>query len=89
MNISGIVVHARPEQMQRVREQLCRFPGVEVHGESPEGKLVVTVEEGDNSNLGETAMKFHDIDGVLAASMIYHHYEELDENEPSEEEASL
>lgn len=75
MNISGIVVHARPERAEAVRAALLELPGVEVHAVTDEGKLVVTIEEPDERTSGETAMRFHDIEGVLSAAMVYHHCE--------------
>jgi nitrate reductase NapD len=86
MNISGVIVHARPERIHDVRMALERLPGVEVHAVTETGRLVVTVEEGEEQTSGRASMELHNIDGVLSAAMIYHHYE--DEFEPSEKEAS-
>jgi nitrate reductase NapD len=85
MNISGVIVHARPERTHEVRAALERLPGVEVHAVTDNGRLVVTVEEYGASD-GRANMELHNIDGVLSAAMIYHHCE--DEFESSEKEAS-
>lgn len=82
MNISGIVVHANPDNIDKVRARLEQISGVEVHAASAEGKMVVTIER---SNDGETADLFEEISkikGVLSTAMVYHHFE------PDSEEAA-
>lgn len=86
MNISGVLVHAYPQNAEAVKTQLLAFPGVEVHAISAEGKLVVTVEEDNARMMADTVMRFQDVPGVLSAAMIYHHYEE---NEDVEQDAGL
>ena len=85
MNIAGVLVHSRPERISDVRASISQLPGVEVHEVSEEGKIVVTVEEVQNSNLADVLTQFSLTDGVLSAAMVYHHYE----NDPSEQEASI
>lgn len=75
ISISGMLVHARPERLEAVRTSLAAMPGVDVHAATPEGKLVVTVDESDDQMKGESLMRLHEIEGVLSASMIYHHFE--------------
>lgn len=76
MNISGVLLHAFPENTEGVKQQLLEIPGVEVHAISDEGRLVVTVEEDDTGMMADTVMSLQNIPGVLSASMIYHHFEE-------------
>lgn len=78
MNIAGVVIHARPEKLAGVEAQLLELPGVEVHATADDGRMVVTVED-EESRLGDTVMAFHNVDGVLSASLIYHHFEESEE----------
>ena len=78
MNIAGVVIHARPEKLAGVKAQLTEFPGVEVHATAEDGRMVVTVED-EASGMGDTVMAFHNVDGVLSASLIYHHFEESEE----------
>ena len=49
MNICSLVVHAKPDNIGAVQARLEAIPGVEVHGHSEEGKLVVTVEDTEQS----------------------------------------
>jgi nitrate reductase NapD len=82
MNICSLVVHARPERLGGVQTDLERMPGVEVHGRSEDGKLVVTVEDTPDSRASDIAMSIHNVDGVLNAVLIYHY----GGDEPLEEE---
>ena len=78
MNIAGVVIHARPEKLAGVEAQLMELPGVEVHATAEDGRMVVTVED-EESRMGDTVMAFHNVDGVLSASLIYHHFEDSEE----------
>ncbi len=84
MNISGVLVHARPEQAAEVAERLTALPGVEVHAVSAEGRLVVTVEEADTRMMADRVVQVQDVPGVISAAMIYHHYEADDDTETAE-----
>ncbi|MBI5462286.1 MAG: chaperone NapD [Gammaproteobacteria bacterium] len=78
MNISGVIVHARPEQLAAVQQRLAEIAGVEVHAATEDGKLIVTVEEESDRILADTVLGLRDVPGVLSASMVYHQY--LDES---------
>ncbi|MCP5009984.1 MAG: chaperone NapD, partial [Aestuariibacter sp.] len=43
MNICGILVHAHPDGFDAVKKRLLSVQGVEVHGMSDEGRVVVTL----------------------------------------------
>lgn len=76
MNISGVIVHARPEQLAAVQRRLADIAGVEVHAATADGRLIVTVEEESDRILADTVLRLNDVPGVLAASMVYHQYDE-------------
>ena len=76
MNISGVVVRAHPKHLATVQSQLGAMPGVEVHAATDDGRMVVTVED-DAANMVATINAFHDIKGVVSASLIYHHFDEF------------
>ncbi len=81
MNISGVLVHARPERAEAVKQQLIKIPGVEVHAISPEGRMVLTIETEHTGQMADTLVACQNVAHVLSATMIYHHDEELDEDE--------
>lgn len=70
-SICGVMIHARPDKQQQVEHALLQIKGVELHGSSAAGKLVVTVESEDRFYVADTISEFKDIDGVLCASLIY------------------
>ncbi|MCP4188915.1 MAG: chaperone NapD [Gammaproteobacteria bacterium] len=76
MNICGILVHARPDGFGAVKKRLLSVKGVEVHGMSDEGRVVVTLEEENEDTMAESLLTVQRLEGVISASMIYHHNEE-------------
>jgi periplasmic nitrate reductase NapD len=79
MNISGVLVHAKLEQVDKVKEQLVEIPGVEVHATTDNGRLVVTIEHENDTMIGETVVNLHNIEGVLTAAMVYQYGDDEDE----------
>lgn len=75
MDISGVVVRAYPEHIDSIGKVLSAMPGVEVHGNNDDGRIVVTVEQDDANQLSDILTDMQTIPGVLAASMIYHAFE--------------
>jgi len=73
MNICSLVVHARPERLGGVQTDLQAMPGVEIHGQSEDGKLVVTVEDEGESLASESVLAIQNISGVINAVLIYHY----------------
>lgn len=78
LNIGGLVVSARPGDMDRVTSALSDLPGVEVHAASPEGRLVVTVDLPGEGDVAAALHNIRDTDGVLAASVVYSHIEPVE-----------
>ncbi|MCX7162969.1 MAG: chaperone NapD [Betaproteobacteria bacterium] len=75
MNISSAVVHARPGAVAVVEAGLAELPGVEIHGVSPEGKLIVTIETEDDGSNAATYERIAQLDGVMSTAMVYHQTE--------------
>jgi len=75
MNISSIIVIPHPEHIERAQMLLREIEGVEIHAVSPEGKIVVTLEAGDDRLTAETYNLISHLDGVLSASMVFHQNE--------------
>jgi nitrate reductase NapD len=76
-HLSSLVVHARPERHDDVARQL-REMGCEIHIVSETGKLVVTLEAESSRVLGDTVTAMQLLDGVLAATLVFHHVEAAD-----------
>ncbi len=71
MNICGVLVHARPELVDTVKGRLLDLPGVEVHAVTDDGRLIVTVEEDEQSLTADTVVEFQNLEGVFSAAMVY------------------
>ena len=77
MNIAGVVVQAGPTHLAAVQAQLEAMKGVEVHGVHDNGRLVVTVEEDGYRETSDTVLRLHQLQGVLTASLVYQHSEDI------------
>ncbi|CAG0929440.1 MAG: hypothetical protein EFKGCFLK_00123 [Rhodocyclaceae bacterium] len=75
MNISSIIVHAKPTELVSVRGQLERIPGVEIHAATDDGRLVVTIETDTDGETAGTFDRINLMDGVMSAAMVFHQFE--------------
>ncbi len=75
VNIAGVLVHARVEALDSVRVGLAGLPGVELHQTLAGGRLIVTIEDVEGHRAGDTILAVHRIPGVIAAALVYHHFE--------------
>lgn len=75
MNISSIIVHAKPTELASVRGQLERIPGVEIHAATDDGRLVVTIETDTDGETAGTFDRINLMDGVMSAAMVFHQFE--------------
>lgn len=81
MNISSLIVDARPEALDDVRAELARMTGIEVHAGNPQGKLIVTVETDSDAETTECFARIGQITGVMSVAMVYHQFEPDPEQE--------
>jgi nitrate reductase NapD len=81
MNISGVVVRTFPRNIDKVWQTLEQFEGVEVHGANEDGRLVVTIEKQGEKDIVDLLVHMQDVPGVLSASMVYHQFEDLGQQE--------
>lgn len=78
VHISSMVVHARPDYLQDVKNKIERLPGAEIHGESENGKLVVVLESQTQSHITDVIEKIGDIEHVLTTALVFHQIEQPD-----------
>jgi nitrate reductase NapD len=76
MEIVGVLVQACPGKLDRVARALADLPGVEVHARADPGRLVTTVEARGDHPIGDTLLAINRSEGVLSATLVYHHFEE-------------
>jgi len=62
MNISSVIVHAKPTEIPSVRGNLEQIPGVEIHAATDDGKFVITIETETDGETASTGRP-HQCDG--------------------------
>ena len=83
MNISSAILHIAPARLAAARESLLRIPGLEIHAETPEGKMVVVLEDDDLEAAANKYVALHGVPGVASVAMVYQYSD--DEPETTEE----
>lgn len=83
MNITGILVYARPGAAEAVRDRLGQMPGVEVHAVTPEGRLIVTVEQPDERQMALAFDRFSHIPEIVSTVLVYNHFDGPDSDSRS------
>ncbi|MGR3792985.1 chaperone NapD [Vannielia sp. SX4] len=76
MNICGCLVHVARDVVTEARAAMEATPGVEVHAQTDDGRLVVVVEDTDAAFASDTIMGLHQIPGVISLTLNYHHFED-------------
>ncbi len=75
VNIAGVLVHARTDKLDSVRDGLTGLPGVDLHQTMDDGRLIITIEDVPDHSAADTILAVHRIPGVIAAALVYHHFE--------------
>ncbi|MBL8470970.1 MAG: chaperone NapD [Rhodocyclaceae bacterium] len=71
MNINSMIIRARPERLAEVSASFADIPGVEIHGSSTDGRMIVTVEDGPGHTVEDSMLAVHTAPGVLSATLVY------------------
>lgn len=77
-NVCGILVHVANGRMEEVTTNLSVMPGVEIHAEAADGRLVITVEDTETELAANTMVLVNRADGVINSSLVYHQFESQD-----------
>lgn len=78
MHISSLVVHSTPKRVASVEAAIAQMPDAQVHGTSPAGKIVVTLEAGGSREMLDKVSAIQLIDGVLSAALVYQYADSLE-----------
>lgn len=84
ISVCGVMVFVHPEKREEVEERMLEIPGLEIHGASEEGKLVVTIETDSYKKTGDAVTRLQNVKGILSISMIYQHAESVEDDEVEE-----
>jgi len=72
-NICGVFVQTTPDRLSHVERTLADTPGIDIHQTEEDGRMVVTIEDTPDKYASETLTDLRSVDGVLSASLVYHH----------------
>ncbi len=75
INISSVLVNAKPGLVNQVQDGLAALSGVEVHAVTDDGRLIVTIEADSDQSVANMFGVINQQPGVLSASMVYHQFE--------------
>lgn len=78
MTICSLVIQALPDQLKTVSQSLMSMEGVEIHAQTDEGKMIVSIDHPSRSYCGNTMTKMTRIGGVMSASLVYEYQEDLE-----------
>lgn len=81
MNISSAILHVAPARLDVAREALLQMSGVEIHAESPEGKMVVVLEDDDLDSAANKYVALHGVPGVASVAMVYQYSDDANEED--------
>lgn len=80
MNISSAIMYIAPERLEEACVALLQMPGVEIHARSPEGKVVVTLEDDDTNSAADKYVALHGVAGVASVAMVYQYSDDESKN---------
>ncbi|MGI9400940.1 MAG: chaperone NapD [Rhizobiaceae bacterium] len=72
VHISSIVVTADPDRLDVVEPAIDALPVAEIALRGPGGKLIVTLETPDESEMVDALTKIQLMPGVVSAALVYH-----------------
>ena len=72
VHISSLVVRVRPDRCADLRAEIGALDGAEVHAGTEDGKLVVVLETQSEAETMARIAAIHEMQGTIAASLIYH-----------------
>jgi len=75
MDISSVIVGARPERAPHLKFLLEALDGVEVHAVADDGRMIVTIEAASERDTATTYETIALQPGVLSVAMVYHQIE--------------
>jgi periplasmic nitrate reductase NapD len=75
-HISSLVVRALPERVSEIKAAIGAIKGADVFRSDDLGKIVVVLETHDQAEIALCLRTIESLQGVLNASLIYHHIEE-------------
>jgi nitrate reductase NapD len=73
MNISGVLIHVPPDEINSMEGKLADMPGVDVHTSMPDGKIIITIEDTPANVPSDTLMNVQNTPGIISAALVYNY----------------
>lgn len=86
-HVSSAVVRANPSRVPTLLPLISAIEGVEVVA-AESGRIIVIMEAATVGELGERLGAINLLDGVIAASMVFEHFEKEEEHDDSRTDSS-
>jgi nitrate reductase NapD len=74
-HIASLLVHALPAKLEGIAAAIERLGGAEVHAKDPVGKILVTLESENETEILSRISEIQDMDSVINAVLVYHEVE--------------
>jgi periplasmic nitrate reductase NapD len=71
IHMASAIVLAKVDKVQSVKAGLAGITGVEIHNDSDDGRIVITVESSRYREVADILMSLRDIEGVLSSELVY------------------
>lgn len=78
IHIASLIVHVQPAGADAVADRIAHLAGADLVARDG-GKLIVVLEADHDSALADTIAAVGALAGVLAATPVFHHWEETEE----------
>ncbi len=79
-HISSVLVTAKPDQRESVRSAINEIPSAEIADVPGTEKIVATLEATSEREMAGAVQQIQQLEGVLAASMVFHQTDTTDLN---------
>lgn len=77
VHIGGVIVYCRPDRIDAAKARIGSLPGAQLHAESADGKLVLTLETDSTRSTLDCMDAIRALPGVLDVCLVYQHAEPL------------
>ena len=71
MSVSSLILQTTPKRQSTLRLELENIHGVQVHALTKDGRMVITVDESDQSRYEGILAQIPKMNGVIKASLVY------------------
>jgi periplasmic nitrate reductase NapD len=75
IHICGIALHVHPQTMKEVVAGIAAIPGTQLHAETPDGRLIITLETETTAQTLDRMDDLRSLRGVLNVVLVYQHAE--------------